>query len=174
MTLTGEFFAFMSLALVAVIGGVLLLNLTKVIHMVVALVFTFVSIAGIYVLLSAEFLAVIQVMIYSGAITIMMLFGIMLTRHHGDEAEPKGGMSQACTVARRNWLWSKLVYFGIYDLNFEAVPNTPHENNTEQIGVSLFSQYIIPFELTSVILLVALVGAIVLARKDDEKEGDQE
>ena len=52
MTLTGEFFAFMSLALVAVIGGVLLLNLTKVIHMVVALVFTFVSIAGIYVSVS--------------------------------------------------------------------------------------------------------------------------
>lgn len=56
MTFSGEFLAFMSLALVAVIGGVLLLNLTKVVHMVVALVFTFVSIAGIYVLLSAEFL----------------------------------------------------------------------------------------------------------------------
>ena len=66
-------------ALVAIIGGVLLLNLTKVVHMVVALVFTFISIAGIYVLLSAEFVAVVQILIYSGAITIIMLFGIMLT-----------------------------------------------------------------------------------------------
>ncbi|HAQ07341.1 MAG TPA: NADH-quinone oxidoreductase subunit J, partial [Bacillus bacterium] len=65
-------------------------------------------------------------------------------------------------------------YLGIYDLNFEAVPNTLHENNTEQIGIALYSEYIIPFELTSVILLVALIGAIVLARKDDEKEGEEE
>lgn len=63
MTFSGEFLAFMFLALVAVIGGVLLLNLTKVVHMVVALVFTFVSIAGIYVLLSAEFLAAVQILI---------------------------------------------------------------------------------------------------------------
>jgi NADH-quinone oxidoreductase subunit J len=74
MTVTGELVAFMALALVAVIGGVLLLNLSKVVHMVVALVFTFVSLAGIYVLLSAEFIAVVQVLIYSGAITIIMLF----------------------------------------------------------------------------------------------------
>ncbi|MBT2678635.1 NADH-quinone oxidoreductase subunit J [Mesobacillus sp. AQ2] len=174
MTLTGEFFAFMSLALVAVIGGVLLLNLTKVIHMVVALVFTFVSIAGIYVLLSAEFLAVIQVMIYSGAITIMMLFGIMLTRHHGDEEEPKGGRLRKLVLLLGVLGFGAAVYFGIYDLDFEALPNTLHENNTEQIGVALYSHYIIPFELTSVILLAALVGAIVLARKDDDKEGDQE
>jgi NADH-quinone oxidoreductase subunit J len=172
MTLTGEFFAFMSLALVAVIGGVLLLNLTKVIHMVVALVFTFVSIAGIYVLLSAEFVAVVQVMIYSGAITIIMLFGIMLTRHHSDDEEAKTGTWKKLLLFLGVLGFGAAVYLGIYDLNFEAVPNTLHENNTEQIGIALYSEYIIPFELTSVILLVALIGAIVLARKDDEKEGE--
>jgi NADH-quinone oxidoreductase subunit J len=88
MTFSGEFLAFMGLALVAVIGGVLLLNLTKVVHMVVALIFTFVSIAGIYVLLSAEFVASVQILIYSGAITIIMLFGIMLTKHD-DERDRK-------------------------------------------------------------------------------------
>jgi len=174
MTLSGEFFAFMSLALVAVIGGVLLLNLTKVIHMVVALVFTFVSIAGIYILLSAEFIAVIQVMIYSGAITIIMLFGIMLTRHHSDDEEQKTSPWRKLLLLLGVLGFGAAVYYGIYDLNFEAVPNTLHENNTEQIGMALYSKYIIPFELMSVILLVALVGAIVLARKDDEKEGDKE
>jgi NADH-quinone oxidoreductase subunit J len=172
MTLTGEFFAFMSLALVAVIGGVLLLNLTKVIHMVVALVFTFVSIAGIYVLLSAEFVAVVQVMIYSGAITIIMLFGIMLTRHHSDDEEAKTGTWKKLLLFLGVLGFGAAVYMGIYDLHFEAVPNTLHENNTEQIGIALYSEYIIPFELTSVILLVALIGAIVLARKDDEKDGE--
>lgn len=174
MTLTGEFFAFMSLALVAVIGGVLLLNLTRVIHMVVALVFTFVSIAGIYVMLSAEFLAVVQVMIYSGAITIIMLFGIMLTRHSDEENEPKGGKLRKLLLFLGVLGFGAAVYLGIYDLNFEVAPNTLHENNTEQIGIALYSKYIIPFELTSVILLVALIGAIVLARKDDGKEGDKE
>jgi NADH-quinone oxidoreductase subunit J len=174
MTLTGEFFAFMSLALVAVIGGVLLLNLTRVIHMVIALVFTFVSIAGIYVLLSAEFLAVVQVMIYSGAITIIMLFGIMLTRYSEEEEKPKSGGWRKPLLFLGVLGFGAAVYLGIYDLDFEVVPNTLHVNNTEQIGMALYSKYIIPFELTSVILLVALIGAIVLARKDDGKEGDKE
>ncbi|WP_210364430.1 NADH-quinone oxidoreductase subunit J [Bacillus sp. REN3] len=175
MTLTGEFLAFMSLALVAVIGGVLLLNLNKVIHMVVALVFTFVSIAGIYVLLAAEFVAVVQVLIYSGAITIIMLFGIMLTRHSEEsESESKTGTWRRLLLFLGVLGFGASVYLGIYDLDFEAVPNALHENNTGQIGVALYSHYIIPFELISVVLLVSLIGAIVLARKDEEKEGDKE
>lgn len=172
MTLSGEFFAFMSLALVAVIGGVLLLNLTKVVHMIVALVFTFVSIAGIYVLLSAEFIAAVQILIYSGAITIIMLFGIMLTKHD-DTSEPKQNKWRNLFLLLGVLGFAFTVYIGIYDLDMNAGPTTLHENNTEQIGVALYSKYIIPFELTSVVLLVALVGAIVLAKKDD-KEGDKE
>ena len=63
-----------------------------------------------------------------------------------------------------------VVYLGIYNLDFPQMAQTLHENNTEQIGIALYSKYIIPFELTSVVLLVALIGAIVLAKKDDEKE----
>ncbi|PLR94502.1 NADH-quinone oxidoreductase subunit J [Bacillus sp. T33-2] len=173
MTLSGEFFAFMSLALVAVIGGVLLLFLTKVVHMVVALVFTFVSIAGIYVLLSAEFLAAVQILIYSGAITIIMLFGIMLTKHD-DESESGTGGWRKLLLFLGVLGFGAAVYIGIYNLDFAAAPSSLHENNTEQIGVALYSKFVIPFELTSVVLLVALVGAIVLAKKDDEKEADKE
>ena len=70
---------------------VLMINLTKVMHMMVALVLTFLSIAGILLLLSAEFVAVVQIMIYSGAITIIMLFGIMLTNHR-DPSVTKAGL----------------------------------------------------------------------------------
>lgn len=172
MSLSGEFLAFISLSLVAIIGGVLLLNLTKVVHMLVALVFSFISIAGIYVLLSAEFVAAVQILIYSGAVTIIMLFGIMLTRH--DE-----------THESKTNIWKKLilllavagfgfaVYMGIYNLDIPEKPASMYDSNTEQIGVELYSKYIVPFEVTSVILLVALVGSIVLAKKDDEEEGDQ-
>ncbi|KAB2336526.1 NADH-quinone oxidoreductase subunit J [Cytobacillus depressus] len=173
MTLSGEFLAFMSLAVVAVMGGVLLLNLTKVMHMVVALVFTFISIAGIFVLLSAEFLAAAQVLLYSGAVTIIMLFGIMLTRHD-DESEPKTGRLRKVLLFLGVLGFAFAVYIGIYNLDFGQLPNALHERNTEQIGVALYSKYIIPFELTSVLLLAALIGAIVLARKDDEKGAEKE
>lgn len=163
----------MSLALVAVIGGVLLINLSKVVHMVIALVFTFVSIAGIYVILSAEFVAAVQILIYSGAITIIMLFGIMLTRHD-DHSEVQGGRLRKLLLFLGVLGFAFAVYIGIYDLDLASMPNNLHENNTEQIGIALYSKFIIPFELTSVLLLVALVGAIVLARKDDEKEADKE
>lgn len=173
MTFSGELLAFLCLALVAVIGGVLLLNLTKVVHMVVALVFTFISLAGIYVLLSAEFVAVVQVLIYSGAITIIMLFGIMLTRHN-DTSEPKGGTLKKILLFLGVLGFGVAVYIGIYNLDFNPQATNLHENNTEQIGMALYSKYIIPFELTSVLLLVALIGAIILAKKDDEKEANKE
>ena len=79
--MNGEMIAFFVLALIAISGGVLMMNLTKVVHIIIALAFSFISIAGFYVLLSAEFLAFVQVLIYGGAITIVMLFGIMLTKH---------------------------------------------------------------------------------------------
>ncbi|PLS07965.1 NADH-quinone oxidoreductase subunit J [Neobacillus cucumis] len=173
MTLSGEFLAFMGLALVAIIGGVLLLNLNKVIHMVVALIFTFVAIAGIYVLLSAEFVAAVQILIYSGAITIIMLFGIMLTRHN-DESEPKKERLRKFLLFLGVVGFAFAVYIGIYNFDIEQVPTKLHENNTFQIGQALYSKYIIPFELTSVLLLVALVGSIVLAKNDKKKEADEE
>ncbi|MGG3561250.1 NADH-quinone oxidoreductase subunit J [Neobacillus rhizosphaerae] len=172
MTFSGEFLAFMGLALVAIIGGVLLLNLTKVVHMVVALIFTFVAIAGIYVLLSAEFVAAVQILIYSGAITIIMLFGIMLTKHD-DESEPKTGRWRKLLLFIGIVGFAFAVYIGIYDFNIEQVPSTLHENNTLQIGKALYSKYVIPFELTSVLLLVALVGSVILA-KNEKKEADEE
>lgn len=165
MTFSGEFIAFMGLALVAVIGGVLLLNLTKVMHMVVALVFTFVSIAGIYVLLSAEFVAAVQILIYSGAITIIMLFGIMLTKHN-DESEPQAGKLRKVLLFLGVVGFAFAVYIGIYNFDIPQVSTTLHENNTMQIGKALYSKWIIPFELVSVLLLVALVGSIILAKKD--------
>lgn len=173
MTFSGEFLAFMAIALVAVIGGVLLLNLSKVVHMVVALVFTFISIAGIFILLSAEFLAAAQILIYSGAVTIIMLFGIMLTRHD-DTSEPKTGWFRKLLLFLGVLGFAFTVYIGIYNLDLGQAPNTLHEKNTEQIGIALYTKYIIPFELTSVLLLAALIGAIVLAKKDDEKEAEKE
>jgi NADH-quinone oxidoreductase subunit J len=170
--MSGEFIAFISLSLVAVLGGILLINLTKVVHMVIALVFTFISVAGIYVMLSAEFVAVVQILIYSGAITIIMLFGIMLTKHD-DQSVEKTSLLRKLVLMLAIGGFAFAVYMGIYNLDIPAQQTNLHENNTEQIGLALYSKYVIPFELTSVILLVALVGAIVLAKKDEPEEADK-
>ncbi|WP_411739283.1 NADH-quinone oxidoreductase subunit J [Peribacillus sp. S4] len=171
MSLSGELIAFIGLAFVAIVGGVLLITLTKVVHMVIALVFTFLGIAGIYMLLSAEFVAIVQILIYSGAITIVMLFGIMLTKHQENDAPAKGGWGNFSLLAAIAG-FAVAVYLGIYNLDIPVQPTALHEENTKQIGIELFSKYVIPFEVMSVLLLVALVGAIVLAKKDDE-EGDR-
>ncbi|MEH7235238.1 NADH-quinone oxidoreductase subunit J [Bacillus sp. JJ1562] len=171
--MTGEFLAFIVLAISAIGGGVLMLNLQKVIHMVIALVFTFISIAGLYVMLHAEFVAAVQVLIYSGAITILMLFGIMLTKHN-DTDEPKVSRGRTILVLGGILAFGIAVYLGIYDLDFGQQATDLHVNNTEKIGIELFAKYVIPFELTSVVLLVALVGAIILAKKDNEEEANEE
>ncbi|MGG2094467.1 NADH-quinone oxidoreductase subunit J [Bacillus sp. S13(2024)] len=171
--MNGELVAFLALGLLAVMGGVLMLNLTKVMHMMLALVFTFLSIAGLYFMLSAEFVGVVQILIYSGAITIIMIFGIMLTKHN-DEEEIRFGWRKLF-VFLAVVVFGAVMYFAVNNVDFEngRVQDgiALHEQNTLQVGKLLYSKYIIPFELTSILLLVALVGAIVLAKKD-EKEGD--
>ncbi|CAM4141961.1 NADH-quinone oxidoreductase subunit J [Bacillus cereus] len=175
--MNGEFVAFFILSLSAIIGGVLMLNLTKVMHMMLALVLTFLSIAGLYFLLSAEFIGVAQILLYSGAITIIMIFGIMLTKHNAENES---------RLTLRKWIiffavvaFGAVMYFAVNSIDFSNQSTTQgslplHENNTLQIGTLLYSKYIIPFELTSVILLVALVGAIILAKKDEKEEDSNE
>ena len=183
--MSGEMAAFIVLGLIAICGAVLMIHLTKVMHMMVSLVFTFISIAGIYILLSAEFVAVVQIMIYSGAITIIMLFGIMLTNHRDQSVSHASAWRKAFIIIGILG-FAGAVYAGIYNLNFtETVQSTNsesnlvgqsstlHLNNTDKIGVSIFTKFVIPFELVSVLLLVALVGAVVLAKNDDPEEEEK-
>ncbi|MFK3960910.1 NADH-quinone oxidoreductase subunit J [Pseudalkalibacillus hwajinpoensis] len=171
--MTGELLVFLFLFLVTITGGLLMINLTKVIHMMMALVLTFLGIAGLYVMLSAEFVAVVQVLIYSGAITIIMLFGIMLTKH--SEEETKTSWAKKGLVLTGITVFFLIVFKGIRTVSLGPQAERLHENNTEQIGMMLFTDYVIPFELVSVLLLVALVGAIIIAKKDDpdDKEGER-
>lgn len=167
--MNGELLAFFVLALIALSGGVLMINLKKVVHVIVALSFTFLSIAGLYVLLSAEFVAFVQVLMYSGAVTIVMLFGIMLTKH--DDKEEKASNRLRTTAAFIGAvIFFIIMFIGINDLSLGTASMTLHENNTRQIGVEIFSKYVIAFETVGVILLVALVGAVALAKNDDKEE----
>ncbi|MDF2536367.1 MAG: NADH:ubiquinone oxidoreductase subunit [Bacillales bacterium] len=168
--MSGEYIVFLVLALFSVMGGTLMLISKKVMHMMVAMIFTFISIAGIFILLSAEFLAAVQVMVYSGAVSIMMIFGIMLTNHK-DETRQKAPLFRRIMVGLALIAFATSMYVGITHLNISVTDVALHENNTEKIGMSLYSDFIIPFEISSLVLLVSLVGAIIIARKDHSEGG---
>ncbi len=165
--MTGQYIAFFIFALMAITGGVLVLNLTKVIHMVLSMGLAFLGVAGLFVLLNAEFLAFVQVLIYAGAITIMMALGVMMTnQHHEEQVRRKGHTILALLGAV---IIGGFLFYGIYTTSWPNEVSSFDENNVMTVGMKLFTDYVIPFEAASVLLLVALVGAVVLAKKESDK-----
>lgn len=166
---SGENIAFMVFSIFIIGGAVYMISFTRVIHMVISLAFTFVSLGGLYVLLEAEFVAFVQILIYAGAISILMIFGIMMTKHgNEEEVQPSRLLHNILLLA------GSLGFFGIiaYAVSKADFPQAgtfnAGEDNTRAIGELLYTQHVIPFELVSVLLTVAFIGAIILAKKEEE------
>ncbi|RJG24881.1 NADH-quinone oxidoreductase subunit J [Paenibacillus thiaminolyticus] len=163
---TGETVAFFILAICIISGSVLMLNFTKVVHMVVSLAFAFLGLAGIFVILEAEFVAFVQVLVYTGAISILMIFGIMMTRHDRQDEEVSRPLRETLAALGCLVLFGVL-FFTIRGTDFPAPePAGLTQDNTLQLGKQIFTEHVIPFELLSVLLTVAFIGAIVLAKKE--------
>jgi NADH-quinone oxidoreductase subunit J len=168
--MSGQFLAFFILSLFTIGGAVFMISFARVVHQVVALAFTFLSIAGLFILLEAEFVAITQILVYSGAISILMLFGIMLTRHNEVE-EPGHRRRFKISVFLIVAALFALVFTGIQTMNIgPEEANFSAQNNVLEIGKAIFTDYVIPFETVSVLLLVALIGAIIIAKKEVEQE----
>jgi NADH-quinone oxidoreductase subunit J len=167
INLTGEFVAFFVFSVIIITGAVLMVSFTKVVYMVVSLAAVFIGIAGMFVLLEAEFLAFVQVLIYAGAISILMIFGIMMTRHEDSEAEKPRPLQETLTAIGALALFG-ILFYAIRQSDFQQPQQSlqPGADNTMEIGKRLFTDYIVPFELVSVLLTVAFIGAIVLAKKE--------
>ncbi|WP_256759181.1 NADH-quinone oxidoreductase subunit J [Cohnella sp. WQ 127256] len=163
--LTGEFVAFFLLSVCAIVGAVMAINFTKVVHTTLSIAFTFIALAGLYVLLEAEFVAFVQVLIYVGAITILMIFGIMMTKHDGEGKEPARPLLETLAAVGCISLFG-ILFYGIRNANFPTESAPFIEDNTREIGMQLFTQYAIPFELMSVLLTVAFIGSIALAKRE--------
>jgi NADH-quinone oxidoreductase subunit J len=166
--ITGEFVAFFALAVCAIVGAVMALNFSKVVHMALSLAFTFISLAGLYVVLDAEFVAFVQVLLYVGAITILMIFGIMMTKHQGEQ-ETTRPLLEALAAVGCICLLAILIY-AIRDADFPLESQPLPTDNTREIGLQLYTRYAIPFELISVLLTVAFIGAIALAKREDDTQ----
>lgn len=143
-----------------------MISLDKVVHMVVSMAAAFLGLAGMFVLLEAEFVAFVQVLIYAGAVSILMIFGIMMTKHQQVEREPVKPLHETLAAVGALCLFG-LLFYAIRSTAFpEPQPFQAVEDNTVAIGQLLYTGYVIPFELLSVLLTVAFIGAIVLAKKE--------
>ena len=157
------FFLIISLLMVA--ASLVVVTSRNVMHAALMLVGALAGSAGLFILLGAEFVAGVLVLVYIGAIIVLFLFGIMLTR------APLGVMADIDSDERWQGLVVAVALAGVmtYALidGFEDAELPGNEvQTTAQVSDSIFSTYLIPFEVISVLLLAALIGAIVLARRD--------
>ncbi|WP_080832595.1 NADH-quinone oxidoreductase subunit J [Cohnella massiliensis] len=161
----GEFVAFFALAVCAVTGAVMALSFVKVVHATLSMAFAFVSLAGLFILLGAEFVAFVQVLLYVGAVTILMIFGIMMTNHREEGAERGRPLRETLAAVACLCLFG-ILFYAIRGSGFPAPEAALPEDNTLEIGLLLFTRYAVPFELVSVLLTVAFIGAVALAKRE--------
>lgn len=171
--MTAGLIVFYALATLTVGSAALVVTRRNAVHSAFFLVIMFMGVAGLYVLLEAEFLAAVQVLVYAGGIMVLFLFVIMLV-----DLEERGKIPRRAARSRVPAVAGALVLSGLLVAlllgSFVAAPYAIHTTgsdalradggNLEAVAVGLFRDYVLPFELASVLLLVAMVGAVVLAR----------
>lgn len=159
---------FWILSFVIVVSALMVVSLKNIFHSALFLILCLFSVAGIYILLGAEFLAAAQVLIYVGAVAILMIFAVMLTTKLA---------SRTITQSNENAVVAFFVCLIFALVTLILIAKTPAEiwryapgqlpaNNIMTVGKYLMTQFMLPFEVVSILLLAAMIGAIVLARKE--------
>jgi NADH-quinone oxidoreductase subunit J len=157
---------FLVLAAIAVAGAVSLILQRHPIHSALSLVVVMVSLAGLYLLLDAEFVAAVQIIVYAGAIMVLFVFVIMLLNAGVEERTNVSRVAQYAGIPLAALLLVGLAYTVARAAAPIVAQPTP-ENATRQLSMLLFRDLAFPFELTSVLILIAMVGALVLAKRDE-------
>jgi NADH-quinone oxidoreductase subunit J len=157
---------FFILGAMALVSGGLVVFQKHPLRSALWLIVNFFAVAGIYLLAHAEFIAAIQVIVYAGAIMVLFLFVIMLLNIRQPEESPKiPFISQKLAGIVLAGFTGLILVYGVTRSTLTAGKEMPPGlGNTESIARSLFTDYLLPFEVTSVLLLVAIVGAVVLAK----------
>jgi len=167
MTPVATNFFFYLLSAIAIVSSILVIIRRNAVHSALSLIMTLLSLAGLYLMLYAPFVAGVQIVVYAGGIMVLFLFVIMLVN-----------LERAAKQEQFNKQWLvgvavTLCLGGLFLLVFmkgqSLFPGTPLElaetQNTQQIGIGLYQNYMLPFEIASLLLLVAMVGAVVMAKK---------
>ena len=168
IAVTTQLICFSILSLIIIIGSLGVVLLESIVYSAFLLGGVFMSVAGLYLLLNASFVAAAQVLVYVGAINVLILFAIMLVNKKEDLKPIKYLNSRkliSSTICIT--LLSLLVRVDLSNTWIIADPKLSiGEESTIRLGEHLFSDYLLPFEVASVLLLMAMIGAIVLARRD--------
>ena len=167
MTPVATPFFFYFLSAVAVISALLVITRRNPVHSALALIFTLLSLAGLYLMLYAPFVAGVQIILYAGGIMVLFLFVIMLVSIETAQRQPQFNKQWHVAALAVAVLAAMFVY--IYVRGRSIFPTRaavmPENLNTQQFGFSLLTDYLLPFEVASLLLLVAIVGAVVMAKK---------
>ena len=169
---TGTVVAFWILAIITVGSALLTAAVRNLIHAVIFLIVSFMGVAGLYITLSADFIAVTQVLIYAGAISILLIFAIMLTPR-SDRGNREGFLRLPALLLGGS-VGATLIFVAV-DTDWNIA--NPGSSTTGRagdgrraVGDALLDKYVLPFEIASVLLLVAMLGAIVLVRAEGAVE----
>ena len=158
---------FFSIAMLVILSSYWVVMSPNLVHSAVSLLFTLFGVAGLYVYLYADFMAASQVIIYVGGILVLIIFGVMLTNKIDD---PKlSNQSQNQLMAGVFCLLLLVFQFQIiFNTNWNIGNFITRESTVNDIGMMLLTQYLLPFEVVSILLLAALIGAAMLSRKKTE------
>lgn len=161
---TATYIAFFGLAGLTLLGGLGVVTLKNLLHSALALLLTFIGVAGLYFMLQAEFIAVVQVLLYAGAVMVLILFAIMLTQRLMDRQLHQFTGKWWLAAPFALILFAALIVPAVWgtewiDGSGQAIP----EEAAAALGERLMTSFVLPFEIVSVLLLLALIGAIVVA-----------
>jgi NADH-quinone oxidoreductase subunit J len=168
---------FYALAAVTVIGALLVVSQKNPVYSVLSLILSFFGLAGLYVLLEAPFVAVVQIIIYAGAIMVLFLFTVMLLNvpredaAEWDRSHPLyrpmalriGAVLAVMLALELGWALSRTAGLGV-----GVADEHPAQSSVAELGRVLFTEYMFAFEVTSILIIASMVGAVVLARKREE------
>ncbi len=156
---------FYVVAAVTVIGALGVVSARNIVHSALFLILALIAVAGIFILLAAEFLAVVQVLIYGGAVTILILFAMMLTRVRDMPAAMDGPQRPFAALVAGAFMAVSIL--AIVSTDWPGQTDKINVISLDQIGSALFTTWAVPFEIASLVLTVALLGAIILARVEE-------
>jgi len=162
-------YVFYFLAFLAILSALMMVFSKNPIHSVLYLVLTFFAIAGHYLLLNAQFLAVVHIVVYAGAIMVLFLYVLMLINQNQSAEPDKTNWVKFAGVISGGLLMLTLVATFHKAESVALVQNHPEIGLTANLGKILFNEFALPFEISSVLLLSAMVGAILLSKKEVKK-----
>ena len=158
---------FYLLAFISIVAAVGVVTVPNVLHAALFLILTLLGVAGFYILLSSEFLALVQILVYAGAVATIILFGLMITR--GRETPSVGAGAQWPLALLAAGVLVVVLLTAVLDSEWPRDAGEVTIVGINTLGGALFRDWLLPFELASLVLTVALIGAIVISSQEEEE-----